>query len=112
VARDESGRYILKFGPDWAVITVDDAPIHVNRACISKDSVVLRLSDGTEERLDPTTLRISPPGILYCRVHGGTMPARFSRSAQFALGDRLSDRDGGYVLDIAGHPFRVAQDGC
>jgi hypothetical protein len=69
--------------------------------------VVLALSDETEEPLDPSTLRVSPQGVLYCRVRGGAMPARFSRNAHFTVGERLTEGAGGYELKLGGKTFLV-----
>ena len=81
-----TGRYILRNAMDWCFITVDDAPLVVRSATISQDKpAVLALSDGTTEALAPETLRIDPDDMPYCNVRGGTLPARFGRSAAFTL---------------------------
>ncbi len=107
IERDERGRYILRFGKDWAVIAVDDAPIQVVGARPQADVFVLALSDGREETLDPSTLELAADGVLHCRVRGGEMPARFSRSAQFVVGEHLTEDRGSYKLTVAGRRYDV-----
>jgi hypothetical protein len=65
----------------------------------SDDSrVYLRLSDRTGEALDPSTLRLGEDGVLTARVKAGRAEARFSRDAQFALGQLLVPEGEGWVL--------------
>ena len=67
----------------------------------------ISLSDGSEERLDVSTLRSSErDGALLCRVkrdldRGGLL-ARFHHAAQAELMNAVEDSDGGAALRIAG----------
>jgi len=104
--RDEHGRYVLRFGSDWCFVTVEDAPLQVETVALpSPDRVVLQLSSGSAEDLRPETLSLRD-GILYCVAESG-LTARFSRSAQFALGSLLEERPGGYVLVLGGREHRL-----
>ncbi len=105
IERADDGRYLIRVGPDWAHVQVDDAPLTVVGARVEADAVILALSDGREERLDPETLRLSPAGVLSCTARGGTLPARFSRDAHFVVGDRLTERGGRYVLQVGDRSF-------
>ena len=89
--RAEDGRYLIRFGWDWAFVTVDDAPWIVQRVR-PDDGAALRLllSDESEERLQPHTLARSSDDVLYCRVKGDER-ARFSRQAQVDLMDHLQE---------------------
>ena len=103
--RDEAGRYVLRFGDDWCLVTVEDAPLQVDGLVCAGDEIVVTLSSGLTERLRPQTLSVRG-GVLYCVAESG-LTARFSRSAQFALGSLLEERPGGYVLVLKGveHPI-------
>lgn len=111
IERAPDGRYLLRFGRDFAHVTVDDAPLTVVGLREEGGAIVLALSDERDEPLDPGTLRLSNRGVLYCTARGGTMPARLSRDAHFALGDRLVERDGGYELVVGGRRFTVRSVG-
>ncbi len=89
----ETGRYILKNSINWAFVTVDDAPLVARAARIEGDGLVLELSDGTSERLDPATLRLEPGDVPYVDVRGGKLPARLLPGAAFVLLDWLGDRE-------------------
>jgi hypothetical protein len=95
----DDGRFILTNGYDWTYFTVEDAPLFVRSLRVERDSVTLRLSDGSEERWDPKTTRIVGEHV-YAAVKGRTMEARFDRHAQTSLGEVLEERDGGFVAHI------------
>src|SRR5262249_46125768 len=72
----DDGRFILTNGYDWTYFTVDDVPFFVRSVKRVADldpsakqdeepEAILVLSDGTEEPLDPSTLRLGPRGDLY-----------------------------------------------
>jgi hypothetical protein len=99
----ESDRYVLKNALDWCFITVDDAPLVVRSVVVRElgGALALALSDGTEEPLDVATLRVDADDVPYCDVKNGALPARFSRSAAFALLERAEiGEGGGYTLVI------------
>jgi hypothetical protein len=93
----DDGRFILTNGYDWTYFTVRDAPFFVRGVHADGEGVALELFDGTEEPLDPKTLCATEDGVLYARVKGGTMPARFLSSAQTQMVDFI-------VEDAAGRP--------
>ncbi len=66
-------------------VEVADAPFVVIRFERSDDGFRVVLNDGTQERVEPATLRIGPGDIPYCAVKGGTFEARFSRAAAYQL---------------------------
>jgi hypothetical protein len=64
---------------------------------------LLSLSDGSEELIEPSLLWLDAQGVFRVAVKARTFTARFSRQAQIALGEWLSERkDGSIVLEIAG----------
>jgi hypothetical protein len=89
----DDGRFILTNGYDWTYFEVDDAPYVVRAVRESADAgaMLLQLSDGTEEALDPSTLGVGAHDALYTRVKGGAYEARFSRHAQLALAPWLDE---------------------
>jgi hypothetical protein len=98
----EDGRFILTNGYDWTYFTVEDVPFFVRSLRVERDSVTLRLSDGSEERWDPETTRIVLGEHVYAAVKSGTMEARFDRHAQTSLGEILEEHDGSFVAHIGG----------
>jgi len=105
----DDGRYVLSNGFDWTYIQVEDAPVFVVGLAPDRDGGLrLSLFDGSEEALDPGALWLGSGGVLYTLVRAGTLPARFSRQAQIALGEWLREReDGSIVLQIGGQSYRV-----
>ena len=106
IERGPDGRYRLRIGDDWCFVTVEDAPLQVAAALVEDARIALRLSNGACELLRPETLALKD-GVLYC-VAESDMPARFSRSAQFAVGSLIEERPGGFALVLAGRAYPVA----
>jgi hypothetical protein len=101
----DTGRYILRNSVNWAYVTVEDAPLVVHSLTATPDGdVLLALSDGTTEALDPNTLRLDADDVPYCDVRRGALPARFTRPARFALLDlaRVDDAGRTFVRTRAG----------
>ncbi len=96
----DDGRFQLRIGNDWAYVTVEGAAYRVNAIDHDESRVYLRLSDRTGEALDASTLRLGADGVLTARVKGGRAEARFSRDAQFALGQLLAPDGPGSVLQL------------
>jgi hypothetical protein len=89
--RDPDGRYRVQVGRESAFVRVDDAPYAVRGVVEDQGGTPwLVLSDGTRERLDPSTLAVGGDGVLRCTVKGDHA-ARFGRSAQVALGLLLEE---------------------
>jgi len=106
----EDGRFQLRIGNDWAYVTVEGAAYRVNAIDSDHSRVYLRLSDRTGEALEPSTLRLGPDGVLTARVKGGRAEARFSRDAQFALGELLVPEGAGSVLVLPAARIPVPVD--
>jgi len=97
----DDGRYILTNGYDWTYFVVEDVPYFVRHLREAGGDALLTLSDGTEEPLDPATVRANERGELYLRVKagakGGPFDAKMTRHAQSQLGPfltRATDGDG------------------
>lgn len=95
----DDGRFILTNGYDWTYFTVKSTPFFVQHLAVSEGSsgrtATLRLSDGTEEPLDPSRVRVDPDGVLYTDVKGGEYEARFLPKAQSAMVDLVEEGDDG-----------------
>lgn len=100
---DDEGRYQLRIGQDWCYVQVEDAAYEVRMVDVTPDErVSVRLSDRTAEALEPSTLTLEPDGVLACRVKRGRAKARFSRDAQYQLGELLEEGEGGQLILCAG----------
>jgi len=109
--RDAAG-YFIQAGPVRVAVEVADVPFVVVR--VEAVGSVLRLSvnDGTEEPLEPDTLRLTAAGIPYCRIKGGQFEARLSRAAAYQIG-QLIDYDeatGAAVLKVGGTAHRLTRE--
>lgn len=109
LARAPDGRYLIRFGGDWAFITVDDAPFQVRRVLVAPERLTLVLSHEGREPLRPETLARSREGVLYCRLEGDHR-ARFSRQAQADLGPVLSEEMGRFFVLVAGRRWPIGDD--
>jgi hypothetical protein len=100
---DDDGRYQLRIGKDWCYVQVEDAAYEVRTVDITPDErISVRLSDRTAEALDPATVALEPDGVFSCRVKRGQAKARFSRDAQYQLGELLEEGEGGQLFLRAG----------
>jgi hypothetical protein len=100
---DEAGRYQLRIGQDWCYVQVEGAAYEVRTVDVTPDErVSVRLSDRTAEVLDASGLQVEPDGVLSCAVKRGQSRARFSRDAQYQLGQLLEQEPGGGLVLCAG----------
>ncbi len=100
-------RLILTNGYDWCYFRAEDAAFVVDAIHVEPGgAVTLRLFDGSEERLDASTLSVGEGGAVYVRVKGGRFDARFSRHAQTQLAPLLV-RDDPPALMVEGREVVV-----
>jgi hypothetical protein len=113
--RLDDGRYVLRLDDRrYAYVDVDDTPLVARAARLEPgppERVLLALSDGAEEPLDPATLTIDGAGVLRALVRGGRLEARLATAATAALADRITERQGrppqpALALDGRLHPLR------
>lgn len=109
--RDEGG-YFVQAGPVRVPVEVADAPFVITRIEPDGQTLRLTLNDGTEEPLDPTTLRFTSGEVPYCRVRGGRFEARLSRAAAYQLGQLVEydERTGRAVLRVGGTAHRLPRE--
>jgi hypothetical protein len=91
----DDGRFILSNGYDWSYFTVEDAPFFVQALRTEGGAADVLLSDGTEEPLAADSLEIGARDALYVSVKGGAFQARFTPSAQSAIGPLLVESSAG-----------------
>jgi hypothetical protein len=103
----DDGRYKLEIGNDWCFVKVHGPAFGVVAVDSSEAGLSVRLSDRTAELLDPATLALGPDGVLTAKVKGGRATARFSRDAQFQLGERVEPSERGPVLKAGGREWLV-----
>jgi hypothetical protein len=105
----DDGRFILSNDYDWSYFEVEDTPFFVLSIRQSGASLLLTLSDGSEERLDPSGLWTGNRGAIYVTVKAGQFGARFSPSAQLALAPYVVEGENGRPeLELEGRRFAVA----
>ena len=104
----DDGRLILTNGYDWCYFRVEDAPFQVQSIRVREgdEPPLLELFDGTQEPLDPATLRVGPDGIVYASIKNGALEARFSRHAQAELEPILVQAEPP-ILRIAGREITI-----
>lgn len=85
----ETGEPIVRLGPQWCYLTVDDLPLRVTAVHSHDGAPMLRLDDAREIPLDPHTLWEEPGAGLRCEVPSQTtgrpLSARFTNTAQMDL---------------------------
>jgi hypothetical protein len=101
----EEGKYVVQLGRFRGEIELEEAGFFVRS--FDPETAALCLSDGSEEPLDPTGLRVSPlDGALLCRVKSdlmeGGLPARFDHSAHAELLLNVEEREGALRLRAGG----------
>jgi hypothetical protein len=100
------GKYVVALGHFRGQVDVEECGFFVRSVDLGTGTIAL--SDGSEERLDPASLRVSAldAGVLLCTVkrdlvaHG--VPARFLHSAQAELLLGVEETGEGVALRIAG----------
>lgn len=108
--RVEDGRYVIRFGWDWAFVHIEDAPFLVRRLVPDGDALRLILSDESEESLDPSSLARSKEDVLYCRVKGDHR-ARLSRQAQLDVMEYLREESPGrFSLALGTKRWPIGED--
>jgi hypothetical protein len=92
-------------------VRVDDVPFVVTRVERRGDELHGYLNDGTDERVEPGSLRLGAGEIPYCMVKQGAFEARFNRAAAWQL-LQLADYDevsGAGTLRLRGSDWPLRQ---
>ena len=107
VRRNPDGSYYLQVAEERAPIIVEDTP-YVVKALEgdAQGGFILMLNDDEREPLDAATLEVGADNVLYCRVKGGAMRARFLRTAYYHLSPGFeADEAGGFSIRIRGRRY-------
>lgn len=107
----DEDKYVVQVGRFRGQIELEEAGFFVRALDLASGTIAL--SDGTEERFDPATLRPSAldPDALLCTVkrdltpHG--VPARFERGAQAELLLAVESTPSGHAVRLAGVPHAL-----
>jgi hypothetical protein len=106
------GGWQVRVGRESAPVAVDGTPFVVTAVVEEGGGATLRLAGGAVEPLQPATLRVGADGVLRATLASGHA-ARFSRSAQIALGILLVEdpsAPGGFRLPLGGRSWPVGAD--
>jgi uncharacterized protein len=114
--RDHLGHYRIELNNEQCRVQVDDVPYVIRGVSLglsredAQTTMIVTLSDGSFEELDPETLRIGDKNVLYCRVKKREYEARFSRQAYYQMAENLNhdphqDR---YFIMIGNRSYTVA----
>ena len=111
---EPDGRVVLRLDERrFAYVDVDDTPLVARAARLvgegDAERVLLALSDGTEEPLDPETVTIDDAGVLRARARGGRLEARLATAAAAVLADRVSEEGGGPALALGGRCTKLGR---
>ena len=106
------GGWQVRVGRESAPVSVPGTPYVV--VAVSEDGgrATLSLAGGVREPLLPETLRVGRDGVLRATLSSGHA-ARFSRSAQIALGMRLAEdpsAPGGFRLPLGGKDWPLGAE--
>lgn len=108
----EAGEPTTAIGPQWCYLKVEDTPLFVVAVHSDGGGLSLRLDDGRDTPLDPTTLWEEPGKGLRCEVpsqrSGRALAARFTNRAQSDLTEWIDLDASPPTLTVAGtrHPIR------
>jgi hypothetical protein len=112
---DKEGRYIIDCGGTRCTLDVADTPLVVARVDRKphprdpdREVITLRFRHlPDEEELDLETLYVGKNNVIYCRVRGGRIPARFSRPAYYQLTAWVEEDNGIFSLELNGVRYPV-----
>jgi hypothetical protein len=111
---DAKNAFCIEWKENLCSLEVADTPFVIVRADrivrdkggnLEEEAILLTLKHlSTSETLDPSTLYVGEENVLYCRIRGGTFPARFSRPAYYQLAEWIEEdaSSGGFVLELNG----------
>jgi hypothetical protein len=113
--RTAEGSYWVVNGPQRVLVEMEDAPYRIREVHWRDGEAWLRLSDESEEMLDPASLRLEGEDRLYAMVKRGKAgalegeghQARFSREALAQVGEALVEEEGEMGFLMKGRFYRL-----
>jgi hypothetical protein len=110
IERTPGGSWLIRVGEHAHPIVVEDTPYFVRWFEKGPEGILVHLSDGTSEPLDPGSISYEGPGRLYCKVKQGKFRARFQHAPYHDLLVELTERRGDrIVLDLGGHVIDLGE---
>jgi hypothetical protein len=116
---DSDGNYLIEMPGDpgdRCYVEVEDTAFVVQAVegvrplPAGEEGLFIRLSDDTEEALDPESLQTGADNILYCSVRGGLFRARFSRAAIISSPViSITMSPGSFFLSLNGERYYIRQ---
>ena len=100
--KKDSEGYFLAIGRETKRIEVEDTAYFVERI----EGLEAFLSDGSQEKIDPTTLAYKP-GRLTMRIKDGTEEAKFLRGPYYEILRDLEEENGSYCLRINNQKIKL-----
>lgn len=106
--RLDSGEYVIRQGRFDVPVIIEDAPYVVESTRDDDDeSIVLVLSDGSNEKLGPNDFWISDEHVPYTLVKDKKDLARFSRTAYSQLYEKLTEKDDRYYIKLGENFYEI-----
>lgn len=106
VSRTPGGTWVLEIGRFTYPIVVEDTGFFIR--ALDLETLVAKLSDDTEETIDPASLTYQSGGRLYASVKTGAFRARFLHAPYHRLMELLEEQDDAIALTLGGHTVRLA----
>lgn len=109
--RTPEGRHLVVCQGEHNWFEADGTPFVVQRLRLSLEAgsllrTELVLAGGYAEPLDPETLE-GEGGLLFCRIRGGAVRARFGRVAMQQIAPHLSGDGVGAALEMGGRRYTI-----
>lgn len=101
IVRQDDG-YFLSGDKQPVAIDVEDTAYFVRALDRSDLGYRIRLSDDSDEELDPKTLSFGSENELYCQIKGGSEKAKFLRPPFYEIMKDLVEEGGYFGLRVSG----------
>jgi hypothetical protein len=90
-------------------ITAEDVPYVVQDLVFTHERINLIFPGGYSEPLDPATLFVGKLNVLYCRVRGGRLAARFNRKSYLELAKKVKfdPQTKGFYLTVDNQRYSI-----
>lgn len=103
--RSKSGLFTVKIDPEEMDVVVEDTPRFVRS--YDRAGGLLKLSNETEEKLRPESVRVSEDQTLLCDLENG-WSARFLSPAYYEIAKDIRESGGEYFLHFLGRDYRLS----
>ncbi|HPR49756.1 MAG TPA: DUF1285 domain-containing protein [Spirochaetota bacterium] len=111
ITLSKEGLFVLHYSGFTYPIEVEDVPFFVTGVRFEGfgpfEKIIMNLSNGETEVLDPSVLYYRDNNALYCSVMKGKFEAKFMRSPSFHVLERLEETDGEFFLSLCGQRIKL-----